>query len=128
MEHVNDFREVIQPSKSRSLASNGRTVGRAGGFIGTTLSKFGLAGLYITFVLGVHRLVRLQSSDLRMRIPYENFLSCDRLVDLYRKLYLKYWLFTKVSKAQWASKQLGICTFRSCKRLCDALCCKSFLL
>jgi len=48
------------------------------GFIGDTLSKFSIWSLYITFVLAVGRFIRLQCSDLRMRIPYENFPSCDR--------------------------------------------------
>lgn len=48
------------------------------GFLGETLSKFSIWGLYITFVLAVGRFIRLQCADLRMRIPYENLPSCDR--------------------------------------------------
>ncbi|PQQ06386.1 piezo-type mechanosensitive ion channel homolog isoform X1 [Prunus yedoensis var. nudiflora] len=48
------------------------------GILGDTLSKFSIWGLYITFVLAVGRFIRLQCSDLRMRIPYENLPSCDR--------------------------------------------------
>lgn len=48
------------------------------GIIGETLSKFSIWSLYITFVLAVGRFIRLQCSDLRMRIPYENLPSCDR--------------------------------------------------
>lgn len=48
------------------------------GIIGETLSKFSIWGLYITFVLAVGRFIRLQCSDLRMRIPFENLPSCDR--------------------------------------------------
>lgn len=50
------------------------------GIIGETLSKFSIWSLYITFVLAVARFIRLQCSDLRMRIPYENLPSCDRYV------------------------------------------------
>uniref|UniRef100_A0ACD5VI83 Uncharacterized protein n=1 Tax=Avena sativa TaxID=4498 RepID=A0ACD5VI83_AVESA len=49
------------------------------GIIGETLSKFSIWSLYITFVLAVARFIRLQCSDLRMRIPYENLPSCDRI-------------------------------------------------
>ena len=33
-------------------------------------SGFGVAGLYITFVFGVGRFLRLSTTDLRMRVPY----------------------------------------------------------
>lgn len=48
------------------------------GLLGETLSKFSIWGLYITFVLAVGRFIRMQCSDLRMRIPFENLPSCDR--------------------------------------------------
>lgn len=48
------------------------------GLLGETLSKSSIWGLYITFVLAVGRFIRLQCSDLRMRIPFENLPSCDR--------------------------------------------------
>jgi hypothetical protein len=57
------------------------------GFIGDTLSKFSIWSLYITFVLAVGRFIRLQCSDLRMRIPYENFPSCDRLIAICEDIY-----------------------------------------
>ncbi|KAL0720141.1 hypothetical protein Bca4012_034740 [Brassica carinata] len=57
------------------------------GFLGDTLSKFSIWGLYITFVLAVGRFIRLQCSDLRMRIPYENLPSCDRLIAICEDLY-----------------------------------------
>lgn len=50
----------------------------AEGILGETLSKFSIWGLYITFVLAVGRFIRMQCSDLRMRIPYENLPTCDR--------------------------------------------------
>ncbi|KAF7805147.1 piezo-type mechanosensitive ion channel-like protein isoform X1 [Senna tora] len=50
------------------------------GILGETLSKFSIWGLYITFVLAVGRFIRLQCADLRMRIPFENLPSCDRLM------------------------------------------------
>ncbi|XP_044976085.1 piezo-type mechanosensitive ion channel homolog isoform X2 [Hordeum vulgare subsp. vulgare] len=57
------------------------------GIIGETLSKFSIWSLYITFVLAVARFIRLQCSDLRMRIPYENLPSCDRLLDICEGIY-----------------------------------------
>ncbi|XP_057815209.2 piezo-type mechanosensitive ion channel homolog isoform X1 [Cryptomeria japonica] len=57
------------------------------GFIGDTLSKFSIWSLYITFVLAVGRFIRLQCSDLRMRIPFENFPSCDRLTAICEDIY-----------------------------------------
>lgn len=57
------------------------------GLIGDTLSKFSIWSLYITFVLAVGRFIRLQCSDLRMRIPYENFPSCDRLIAICEDIY-----------------------------------------
>ncbi|KAJ4842517.1 hypothetical protein Tsubulata_034651 [Turnera subulata] len=57
------------------------------GILGETLSKFSIWGLYITFVLAVGRFIRLQCSDLRMRIPYENLPSCDRLLAICEDIY-----------------------------------------
>ncbi|CAA3030661.1 Hypothetical predicted protein [Olea europaea subsp. europaea] len=57
------------------------------GFLGETLSKFSIWGLYITFVLAVGRFIRLQCSDLRMRIPYENLPTCDRLIAICEDIY-----------------------------------------
>ncbi|KAL6502839.1 hypothetical protein OROHE_024007 [Orobanche hederae] len=57
------------------------------GFLGETLSKFSIWGLYITFVLAVGRFIRMQCSDLRMRIPYENLPSCDRLIAICEDIY-----------------------------------------
>ncbi|KAI3472681.1 hypothetical protein Pfo_030830 [Paulownia fortunei] len=51
------------------------------------LSKFSIWGLYITFVLAVGRFIRMQCSDLRMRIPYENLPSCDRLIAICEDIY-----------------------------------------
>ncbi|XP_068663316.1 piezo-type mechanosensitive ion channel homolog isoform X1 [Aristolochia californica] len=57
------------------------------GILGETLSKFSIWSLYLTFVLAVGRFIRLQCSDLRMRIPYENLPSCDRLVAICEDIY-----------------------------------------
>ncbi|ONK78536.1 uncharacterized protein A4U43_C02F19860 [Asparagus officinalis] len=57
------------------------------GILGETLSKFSIWGIYITFVLAVGRFIRLQCSDLRMRIPYENLPSCDRLIAICEDIY-----------------------------------------
>ncbi|PON85510.1 Piezo family [Trema orientale] len=57
------------------------------GILGETLSKFSIWGLYITFVLAVGRFIRLQCSDLRMRIPFENLPFCDRLLAICEDMY-----------------------------------------
>ncbi|KAK1319859.1 hypothetical protein QJS10_CPB04g00743 [Acorus calamus] len=57
------------------------------GFLGETLSKFSIWSLYITFVLAVGRFIRLQCADLRMRIPYENLPSCNRLLAICEDIY-----------------------------------------
>lgn len=57
------------------------------GFLGDTLSQFSIWSLYITFVLAVGRFIRLQCSDLRMRIPYENLPCCDRLIAICEDIY-----------------------------------------
>ncbi|PKI78239.1 hypothetical protein CRG98_001410 [Punica granatum] len=57
------------------------------GILGETLSKFSIWGLYITFVLAVGRFIRLQCADLRMRIPFENLPSCERLLAICEDIY-----------------------------------------
>ncbi|XP_058084087.1 piezo-type mechanosensitive ion channel homolog isoform X2 [Magnolia sinica] len=57
------------------------------GILGETLSKFSIWGIYITFVLAVGRFIRIQCSDLRMRIPFENLPSCDRLIAICEDIY-----------------------------------------
>ncbi|XP_020701630.1 piezo-type mechanosensitive ion channel homolog isoform X8 [Dendrobium catenatum] len=57
------------------------------GILGETLSKFSIWSLYITFVLAVGRFIRLQCSDIRMRIPYEDLPSCDRLIAICEGIY-----------------------------------------
>lgn len=57
------------------------------GLLGETLSRFSIWSLYITFVLAVGRFIRLQCADIRMRIPYENFPACDRLVAICEDIY-----------------------------------------
>uniref|UniRef100_A0A6N2L9I4 Uncharacterized protein n=1 Tax=Salix viminalis TaxID=40686 RepID=A0A6N2L9I4_SALVM len=57
------------------------------GILGETLSKFSIWGLYITFVLAVGRFIRLQCADLRLRIPFENLPSCDRLMAICEDIY-----------------------------------------
>ncbi|KAK1398972.1 piezo-type mechanosensitive ion channel-like [Heracleum sosnowskyi] len=57
------------------------------GLLGETLGKFSILGLYITFVLAVGRFIRLQCSDLRMKIPFENLPSCDRLIAFCEDIY-----------------------------------------
>lgn len=57
------------------------------GILGETLSKFSIWSLYLTFVLAVGRFIRLQCSDLRMRIPYENLPSCERLIEICEDIY-----------------------------------------
>ncbi|CAI9102322.1 OLC1v1000569C1 [Oldenlandia corymbosa var. corymbosa] len=81
------------------------------GIIGDTLSKFSIWGLYITFVLAVGRFIRLQCSDLRMRIPFENLPNCDRLIAICEDIYaaraegeleveeVLYWTLVKVYRS-----------------------------
>ncbi|KAG2488469.1 hypothetical protein HYH03_012974 [Edaphochlamys debaryana] len=52
------------------------------GLLGETLSRFGITGLYITFVLAIGRFLRLSVSSLRLRIPTEDLPSTRRLVAL----------------------------------------------
>jgi len=58
------------------------------GIIGATLSSFGITGLYITFVYGLGRFLRLSFSNLRLKIPYEDLPSTRRLVALCQDLYI----------------------------------------
>lgn len=53
-----------------------------GGFIGQTLSSFGITGLYITFVFGIGRFLRFSTQHARMRIPFEDLPTTKRLVAL----------------------------------------------
>lgn len=81
------------------------------GILGETLSKFSIWGLYITFVLAVGRFIRLQCSDLRMRIPFENLPSCDRLLAICENIYVAraegeleveevlYWILVKIYRS-----------------------------
>ncbi|GBG87247.1 hypothetical protein CBR_g45306 [Chara braunii] len=111
-----------------------------GYFIGETISKMGITGLYVTFVMSVGRFLRLICSDLRMRIPYENFPSCDRLLAICEDIYAAraegeleleeqlFWTFAKalhVNVAAAAPPQLcecsaeqGMWTWR-CRRYLD---------
>lgn len=52
------------------------------GLLGATLSSFGITGLYTFFVYGIARLLRLSTSDLRLKIPTEDLPSTRRLVTL----------------------------------------------
>ena len=38
------------------------------GLLGATLSSFGITGLYLTFVYGLGRFLRLSVSNLRLRV------------------------------------------------------------
>jgi uncharacterized membrane protein YoaT (DUF817 family) len=58
------------------------------GIIGETISKFGVIGLYSVFVYGIGRFLRLAITNLRMRIPYENFPSTERLMSLCHDIYI----------------------------------------
>lgn len=58
------------------------------GLLGATLSSFGITGLYITFVYGIARLLRLSTSDLRLKIPTEDLPSTQRLVTLCKDIYI----------------------------------------
>ncbi len=58
------------------------------GLLGATLSSFGITGLYITFVYGIGRFLRLWLTNLRLKIPYEDFGSTRRLVALCQDVYI----------------------------------------
>ena len=47
-----------------------------------TLSSFGITGLYITFVFGIGRFLRLSTQNRRMHIPYEDLPTATRLAAL----------------------------------------------
>ena len=85
---------VVVLSSSSSSLSSGRvsnTLTRRvvavlervqGGIIGQALSAFGITGLYITFVFGIGRFLRLSTQHMRMRIMYEDLPTTKRLVAL----------------------------------------------
>ena len=58
------------------------------GFLGQTLSSFGITGLYITFVFGIGRFLRLAATNIRMRIMYEDLPTTKRLVALCQDIYI----------------------------------------
>jgi hypothetical protein len=58
------------------------------GLLGATLSSFGITGLYITFVYGISRFLRLWLTNIRLKIPYEDFGSTRRLVALCQDVYI----------------------------------------
>ncbi|KAG1661156.1 hypothetical protein FOA52_002531 [Chlamydomonas sp. UWO 241] len=58
------------------------------GLLGATLSSFGITGLYLTFVYGVGRFLRLSMSNLALTIPFQDMPSTRRLVTLCQDLYI----------------------------------------
>ena len=58
-----------------------------GGFIGSFVASRGLAWLYAVFVLGVARMARELTSDLRFKIPYEELPVTKRLTALCEDVY-----------------------------------------
>ena len=58
-----------------------------GGFIGSFVASRGLAWLYAVFVLGVARITRELTSDLRFKIPYEELPVTKRLTALCEDVY-----------------------------------------
>lgn len=58
------------------------------GFLGQTLSSFGITGLYITFVFGFGRFLRLAATNSRMRIMYEDLPTTKRLIALCQDIYI----------------------------------------
>lgn len=58
------------------------------GFLGQTLSSFGITGLYITFVFGIGRGLRLVATNSRMRIMYEDLPTTKRLIALCQDIYI----------------------------------------
>lgn len=58
-----------------------------GGFIGSFVASRGLAWLYAVFVLGVARITRELTSDLRFKISYEELPVTKRLTALCEDVY-----------------------------------------
>lgn len=58
------------------------------GLLGQTLSSFGITGLYITFVFGIGRFLRLAATNIRMRIMYEDLPTTKRLIALCQDIYI----------------------------------------
>jgi hypothetical protein len=52
------------------------------GLIGETLSSMGITGLYVTLVFGLGRFLRMGLTNIRMRIPYQDLPSVERLTTL----------------------------------------------
>jgi hypothetical protein len=50
------------------------------GLLGAALSSIGITGLYISFVFAIGRFLRLSFSNVRQRIPYEEFGSTRRVL------------------------------------------------
>jgi hypothetical protein len=50
------------------------------GLLGAALSSIGITGLYISFVFAIGRFLRLSFSNIRQRIPYEEFGSTRRVL------------------------------------------------
>jgi hypothetical protein len=59
-----------------------------GGLIGETINRFGVIGLYSVVVYGIGRFLRSSIINLRMRIPYENFPTTQRLISLCQDIYI----------------------------------------
>ena len=57
-----------------------------------TLSSFGITGLYITFVFGIGRFLRLSTQNRRMHIPYEDLPTATRLAALCQARLLSLWV------------------------------------
>ena len=58
------------------------------GAIAETIVSFGFLGIYVTFSLGLWRLVRSSFTGLIYRIPYENLPYVGRLWEICEDLYL----------------------------------------
>lgn len=50
--------------------------------------RFGITGLYLSFVYGIGRFLRLSVADMRLRIPTEDLPSTRRLVQLCQDIYV----------------------------------------
>ena len=58
-----------------------------GGLLASALTGFGLTGLYVTFVFGVGRFLRLTVANLRVYIPFEDLPDVTRIVTLIEGIY-----------------------------------------
>lgn len=58
-----------------------------GGILASALTGIGLVGIYVTFVLGIGRFLRLTVANMRVYIPFEDLPDVTRIVTLIEGIY-----------------------------------------